>query len=925
MSFRKRLLLFLVILLAAAGLGALLSPWLISSGLRFWLSRTAQAEGLAVEIGQIDAPFLGDVTIAELRVRSARTAARQVHLQASKISLDLNFRGRIFSREERLLRRVAVARITGNIQREAGPAAVRLEWRKLERMLPENFDLQNVDLDVVTRSTAFRFRGVELSASEIESGKFSAQQISVSSPVLRQTFTNLRGATAWSGNRLSIAGVSLVRGLDLESLTIDLSSLKQRRIDLDFYLDAFGGTVRASFGGTGGARKFLVDLAGSAVNVSLSQLAQAAGFLEPLSGSVRAAKFTFRGNPGEFLDATASVWIEAKDFAWRTRRADNVVFGATYYDRRLQVEQLYLQQQHNELTINGELRWPQKRSGWSTLPFRGQLNATIPNADSFAQLFGARSGDFSGALFATGQIDSLAPTASGQLKLRGAGVSFRGVALDSLGAELHLEGSEVTLGNVEFRHGNDFLRGHGTADLTSPHAYSARLTGAVDDLAEYAPLLPAKWRAASIGGGMTFDWSGDGTFAAHSGTVQFFARGLQLPVAPLRSPLDVTLEGSYSPQDIFFRTFKLANSRLSLGGFVMLGPDFIELQALELLLDGVPRARGTLFLPIGVDRWRKTGSLREAFDERQKFDVDWQVDHLALEKLSRALGEEAHTSGLLTGKLAVYGPLASLQVTTDWQLKNLGPAPAPNDLDFNLHYALGRAEANLRATFGVSSPVLARASLPLQLRKDAPSFASLIEPGQPLSLEMDCPALLLETLPQRWQLLGLKSGLLNAQIRLGKTAADPKIQGGTELFDGKIDLGPSFPLLTNVTAEARFSRREMAIEFLQFEAMGKLFRWQGSLTSKSSSVSFDLKPWHQVIRLASAPPAVEDASPVEEMVVKGTINSPVWSVTFETGAGQTTRFFNPASVPAGSPFLLQGEMPESDKNFLDLRQQQPFP
>ena len=183
---------------------------------------------------------------------------------------------------------------------------------------------------------------------------------------------------------------------------------------------------------------------------------------------------------------------------------------------------------------------------------------------------------------------------------------------------------------------------------------------------------------------MTFDWSGDGTAAAHSGTMQLFAHGLQLPVAPLRSPLDVTLEGTYSPQDVFFRTCRLANEHFSLGGFVMLGSNFIELQALELLLDGEPQARGTLFLPFGVDRWRKSGSLLEAFDERQKFDVDLMVEHLDLAKLDRAVGEKTPPSGVLDGKLAVYGPLVSLQLTTDWHLKNLGPAKAPNALDFDL-------------------------------------------------------------------------------------------------------------------------------------------------------------------------------------------------------------------------------------------------
>ena len=102
-------------------------------------------------------------------------------------------------------------------------------------------------------------------------------------------------------------------------------------------------------------------------------------------------------------------------------------------------------------------------------------------------------------------------------------------------------------------------------------------------------------------------------------------------------PLDVTLVGSYSPQDVFFRTFKLASDRFSLGGFLMLGSNFVELQAFELALDGARRMGGTLFLPFSFERWRASRSLLVALDERQKFDVDLAVDHLDLGQLADAL------------------------------------------------------------------------------------------------------------------------------------------------------------------------------------------------------------------------------------------------------------------------------------------------
>jgi hypothetical protein len=561
MSFRKRFVVFLLIVLVAGALDALFAPFLVARGVRWWIWWATQRQGLTAEIESVDAPFLRAVTLRNLTVGPSKNAGPEVSLRAATVVLDLNLRGWLFGRDAHLLRSVRADRVTATVRApDTGRPSAGLDWRQWARLLPDEFQFNDLNLDVAAASTAVSFRGVLLTASAIESGRFFAQRIFVTAPLLRQTFDNLRGATSWESAHLTIAGIPLARGLDLEALTIDLSRLTKRRVGIDLHLDTYGGTLRASFQGRGGD-KFSIDLAGSAAKVSLAQISSAIGFLEPITGSVRTSKFTFRGNPGEFLDATASIWMEATDFAWRARRADSVMLGATYYDRRLEVDQLYVRQRENELTVNGELLWPKKLKSWTQLPFRGHLNATIPDLNGFAQLFGATTGDFSGALTARGELDLVNPETSGRLAWQGQEVTFRGVALDSLGASLRLHGGEATLENLEARHADDFLRAEGTVDLASAHHFSGRLTGAISDLGAYAPLLPAGWRSGKIAGGATFDWRGDGTLAAHSATVQLFAHGLQLPVAPLRMPLDLTLEGSYSPRNVFFRTFSLASDR----------------------------------------------------------------------------------------------------------------------------------------------------------------------------------------------------------------------------------------------------------------------------------------------------------------------------------------------------------------------------
>jgi hypothetical protein len=930
MSFRKRFVVFLLIVLVAGALDALFAPFLVARGVRWWIWWATQRQGLTAEIESVDAPFLRAVTLRNLTVGPSKNAGPEVSLRAATVVLDLNLRGWLFGRDAHLLRSVRADRVTATVRApDTGRPSAGLDWRQWARLLPDEFQFNDLNLDVAAASTAVSFRGVLLTASAIESGRFFAQRIFVTAPLLRQTFDNLRGATSWESAHLTIAGIPLARGLDLEALTIDLSRLTKRRVGIDLHLDTYGGTLRASFQGRGGD-KFSIDLAGSAAKVSLAQISSAIGFLEPITGSVRTSKFTFRGNPGEFLDATASIWMEATDFAWRARRADSVMLGATYYDRRLEVDQLYVRQRENELTVNGELLWPKKLKSWTQLPFRGHLNATIPDLNGFAQLFGATTGDFSGALTARGELDLVNPETSGRLAWQGQEVTFRGVALDSLGASLRLHGGEATLENLEARHADDFLRAEGTVDLASAHHFSGRLTGAISDLGAYAPLLPAGWRSGKIAGGATFDWRGDGTLAAHSATVQLFAHGLQLPVAPLRMPLDLTLEGSYSPRNVFFRTFSLASDRFSLGGFLLLGSNFIELQAFELALAGTPRVSGTLFLPFSLERWRDSHSLFAAFDEEQKFDVDLSIDHLDLAKLGSALGEQSLGSGILDGKLAAFGPLRALQVTTNLRLENLGSGSSGNAIDFHGRLNDGRLEAEMAAKFGISNSITAEVSLPFRLEKKRWQAGTLLDDDHPLSATIDCPALFLETLPNEWNRAGSR-GLVTGQIGWNGKLAEPAISGEAHLINLSFQLPPPWPQVSALGAQIRFSNTEAVIDPLRCEVDSVPIELRGRLTATLTRFGLTFTPREGGIEVLSQPQDGTSLSTVRVLgegrrerqplllkaLVRGTVSPVCLSLTTTTeidagenpAARQTTYFLQPNATRT-SPLLLRFIPPE---------------
>src|SRR2546423_6077713 len=190
MPFRKRLLIFFGILLLAAAGTALFAPFVVANGIRLWLWWSARSEGVSVEIERIEAPFLRDVAIRGLRVKPAKAAPHEVNLQADKVVLDLDLRRWIFARRARLLRLISIDQLTGSVRTTSQTRAENLDWRRLQQLVPDNFRIADLDLDVETESSTVSLRGLFLSASQVESGRFFARRIFVTSPYLRQTFAD---------------------------------------------------------------------------------------------------------------------------------------------------------------------------------------------------------------------------------------------------------------------------------------------------------------------------------------------------------------------------------------------------------------------------------------------------------------------------------------------------------------------------------------------------------------------------------------------------------------------------------------------------------------------------------------------------------------------------------------------------------------
>ena len=286
-----------------------------------------------------------------------------------------------------------------------------------------------------------------------------------------------------------VAGLSLTRGLDLQSIVFDLSRLGKQRVELEFDVDVFGGKIRASISNEWQARPSAWNFVGSANDVSLAQTSEALGFTDRIGGLLHACKFTFRGDPRDPTNATASIWTELTGLTWRNRAAEVIMFGAALYNRQIDIQQIYVKQSKNQLTLSGEAAFPAKSSDWLSPDFRGDISAAINQLGDFAALFGANPGDFAGKIAIEGTMNARERKIGGHLMLDGASLTLFRTGIDSLNAKLNLKGKELEIAQLDLKRKKDSLSAQGRIDMSHDHNYSGTLNATVDNLAEYVSIF----------------------------------------------------------------------------------------------------------------------------------------------------------------------------------------------------------------------------------------------------------------------------------------------------------------------------------------------------------------------------------------------------------------------------------------------------
>jgi hypothetical protein len=495
---RKNRLLLILIALFIVALGTIVfAPFVVSNGLRIWLRWQAHRQHLKIEYGKISAPLLRPVSFERVRVTSESGSATKVDLLGEQAIFHLNL-AKILSGRGPAIGTLSIKNAHAEIRRDYSESATpaNFDWGSLQSLLPANFEIAHLDLRVENGPTVIVLHNGAISGNQIESGRFNADEFTITSPLFRQSFSQLRGATKWQENRLTIGGMILAHGLDLQFITIDLSRLNKQRADLQFDLDVLGGKIRGSISNEWPGKHSIWNVAGTATGISLAQTSEALGFTDQLGGSLRACNFTFRGDPRDPMSGTASVWTELNGLSWHNRAADLIMLGAVFYNRQIQLQQLYIKQRKNELSMSGEGAIPSKSTDWLNPDFRGQILGNISDLGQFAELFGAKPRDFAGTIAIEGTVNAGQRKLGGYLAASGNALSLFKRQVDRFAAKLNLKADALEIETIEIIRKKDFLRAQGKIDISKEHDLSGNLEAKIADAAEYFPLERAGAKAA---------------------------------------------------------------------------------------------------------------------------------------------------------------------------------------------------------------------------------------------------------------------------------------------------------------------------------------------------------------------------------------------------------------------------------------------
>ncbi|MDP9292735.1 MAG: hypothetical protein M3O82_10290 [Verrucomicrobiota bacterium] len=538
------------------------------------------------------------------------------------------------------------------------PAPRGARWN---RLVPDKLSVSRANIVLHEIDGSIRLRNVRFVASIVEPGEISAEMIVVERPWFRKEFRSARGVTSRQGVNFAIAGFKLQNGITLDNFTLDMAKLAGGDLSTTFAFSAFDGSIRGEIKNKPNEGPLVLQANGWFERISIDSLARFLETDQPAGGTIREGKFTFNGSPRDLNSATLSTRLEANDFQWGGRRWNSLTLGATLSNHRVQIPELRLKQQSNELQLSGEMALPGAGIEWWRSDFSFDVVARIANLTELSALLGPKFENTAGRVSIDGSVRARNQSFTGQLAVAGSELSYGAAPLDRLRAEVKLNANEIQVANLEFVHGGDTLKGQGVVNIFGEKRYWGELTASVSNLALYSYFF-SMVGAPSWTGGLNLDWSGDGTAKAHSGAFQAKLKKFRGIGDAHALPLDADLEATYSPGNVFFSKFVVADADSYFSALVTVAPWVLNLQSIRLQRGDALLLEGDAELPISAWKIWPEGSLTDAIDWSGAVEVKLRARDFRIQDALRLTGHERRVKGEIDGPFLISGLLLSPKI-----------------------------------------------------------------------------------------------------------------------------------------------------------------------------------------------------------------------------------------------------------------------
>lgn len=717
---RRRAYVILIVGLLAA---AVLYPPTFQWGVRALLLLEAKRENITLTIRHVDGSVFEPVRLEDVHVAFSPPAGVDVDLTLQQAQVTFSpmnvFRnsGRRFVDTLKLMGGQCSLRIVQEQEeKEIAAAGEKTKKRKegtglFGRLEPTSIQGEWINVSVRQGRESVQFRNVSFSASNIEPGEIWFEEIALYGDWFRRKFSNVTGKTSVDGSHFTISDLAIEPGIDINSITADIAHLSSGALRLEYVSHAFDGEIRGELVTEPHRGRLNLDVIGNFSHIAIAKVADFLEYPGAAGGSVKEGKVTFSGSPRNLERATVWTRLEADDFRWGKRRWDSLVVGATLVNRRLELPELRLRQGGNTVNLSGEVVLPAGGEAWWKSDFRFDLQADIRNLTELSSLLGPEFENAYGRLSVDGSIRGSEQQFGGQLLLSGSQLSWRGAPLDTLQAGMRISENELQIANLEFSHGYDYLRAKGVVNILGERQYSGELKASVADLALYDGILRPPLLPVSPAGGLNVEWSGDGTSKAHSGVFKAIFQKLRPLVSSSNGmlPIDASIEGSYSPGNIFLSEFHVVEGATAVSAGVTVSPAAIDFQGLSLRQGKKVTLEGNAKLPIDI--WTKWPNPKVDVNGAAK--VQLAAKDLELNDLFRVVGKrlplELRIDGTASGDTSLSAVLLSGSVKGAGAPLYRAPfGAATGDIDLTVSGACAVAQVNgeIRTTNIEFSPKL---------------------------------------------------------------------------------------------------------------------------------------------------------------------------------------------------------------------------